>query len=112
MSIARYDVLRSLAYTGISGSYANVGTATGHAMRGFCVTNNTNGDLFISFDGTNNNLFVAAGSFRLYDVAANSAASTSSNELVLQIGTQFMAKQSTAPSSGSVYIECFYAQGE
>lgn len=112
MSIARYDAIRSLAAGGISGTYAVVGSPTTHTTRAFCVTNNTLGDLFISFNGTSDNLFVPAGSFRLYDVAANSAQSTDSNGLVLQIGTQFYTKQSTAPSSGSVYIELLYAQGE
>ena len=105
------DVLRSLAFGAISGSYATVGTPLTVNWRVFRITNNTNGDLFISLDGTNNNFFVPASSFVLYDLSANVAPVMQSDTFVLQIGTQFYAKQSTAPSSGAVYIEGLYARG-
>jgi len=111
MAIVRADVLRSLAFGGISGTYAAVGTPLTVNWRMFRITNNTNGDLFISFDGTNNNLFVPASSFVLYDLSANAAPVTESDTFVMQVGTQFYAKQSTAPSSGAVYVEGLYARG-
>ncbi len=111
MAVARADVLRSLAFGGISGTYATIGTPLTVNWRVFRITNNTNGDLFISFNGTDDNFFVPASSFVLYDLSANVAPVTESDTFVLQIGTQFYAKQSTAPTSGSVYIEGLYARG-
>lgn len=112
MSIVRADSLRTLAFGGISGAYAVVGAALTHNWRMFRITNNTNGDLFISLDGTTDNLFLPALSFVLYDLSTNSPPISESDNFVLQIGTQFYAKQSTAPSSGALWIEGIYAKGE
>jgi hypothetical protein len=97
------DTLRSLAFGGISGTYASVGTALTFPPRIICLTNNTDGDMFFSTNASTNMLFLAAGSFKLFDL--------NTNRLGLQptwafrVGTQFSVKQSTAPSKGAVYIE-------
>lgn len=111
MAIVRADSIRTLAFGGISGTYATVGAALTHNWRMFRITNNTDGDLLISFDGTTDNLFVPKGSFVLYDLSANSPPISTSDNFVLQLGTQFYAKQSTAPTTGAVWIEGLYAQG-
>lgn len=103
------DAYRTLAFGGISGSYAVVGTPFTHMTRLFCITNNTNGDLIFSLDGTTNQLFVAAASFKLFDLMTNKELSA---PFFLPAGTQFYCKQKTAPSSGDVYIEAIYGQGE
>lgn len=108
-NIARVDAVRSLGFASISGTYAAVGTPFGHAVRIIRFINSTNGDMFFSFDGTTNNLFVPAGSFVLYDIAAND----DPNDIFrISKSTQIYVKQSTAPSSGSVYVETIYGQGE
>ncbi len=112
MAIVRADTLRTLAFGGISGAYATVGTPLAHSWRIFRITNNTNGDLFISLDGTNNNFFVPASSFVLYDLSTNAPPLKVTDNLMLPIGTQFYVKQSSAPSQGAVWIEGIYAQGE
>lgn len=112
MAQALVDTLRTLAFGGISGTYATVGSVLAHNWRVFRITNNTNGDLFISLDGTNDNLFVPAGSFVLYDLSSNAPPISESDNLVLKLGTQFYAKQSTAPTSGALWIEGIYAKGE
>lgn len=111
MAIVRFDSLRVLAFGGISASYAPVGAALANNWRIFCITNNTNGDLFISADGSTDNLFIPANSFRLYDCSANAESVMQTDDFALQIGTQFYARQSTAPTSGSLYIEGIYAKG-
>lgn len=111
MAVARADSIRTLAFGGISGSYAAVGSAIAYNWRIFRITNGTNGDLFISFDGSTDNLFLPASSYVLYDLSTNAAPISESDNFVLAVGTQFYAKQSTAPTSGSVYIEGFYARG-
>src|SRR5258706_15965538 len=104
MAVARFDALRSLAFGGISGSYAVIGTPLTQNWREFCIVNGTNGDIFVSADGTTNNFFIPARSFLLWDLSTNAPPISESDTFVLAIGTQFYVKQSTAPSSGAVYI--------
>lgn len=105
--IATFEPLRSLAFGGISGSYAAVGTPTTQRVRAFCITNNTQGDMIFSVDNTVSagQMFVAKGSYKLYDVQANMNAQFD-DAYVLPIGTQFYVKQDSAPTSGAVYVEC------
>jgi hypothetical protein len=111
MAQAKFDVLRSLAFGGISGAYAVLGSPLGFTARMFKITNNTNGDLFVSTDGVNNMLFIPAGSFVLYDCATNAANVGVTDNFLVPIATQFYVKQSTAPSAGAVYLEVIYAFG-
>jgi hypothetical protein len=103
-----FDTLRSLAFGSTSGSYVAIGTPFLHPVRLICITNNTDGDMLFSVDGVNDMLFVAAGSFKLFDLCTNRY--TVDQLWVLPIGTQFYVKQSTTPGSGSVYIECLWGQ--
>lgn len=105
MAVAHFDTLRSLAFGSISGSYAALGSALTTNARVFKLTNGTDGDLFASLDGVNNQMFLPAGSFTLYDLSTNSPPIAVTDNLVLAIGTQFSVKQSTAPTSGSIYLE-------
>lgn len=65
--------------------------------------------MIFSLDNTNaaGDMFVAAGSYKLYDVQANMNAQKD-DKYVLAIGTQFYVKQVTAPVSGDVYVECLF----
>ncbi len=107
LSKASFEPLKTLAAAGISGSYAAVGSPTTHYIRAFCITNNTQGDMIFSLDNTvtAGQMFVAKGSYKLYDVQANMNAQFD-DKYVLPIGTQFYVKQSTAPTSGDVWVEC------
>jgi hypothetical protein len=104
---AQLEPLRSLAFGSISGSYAAVGTPFANPCRLICFSNNTEGDMFFSRDGSTDELFVAAGSFKLFDIASNQK-NTNQSDLVFEQGTQWYVKQSTAPVSGAVYIEVLY----
>ncbi len=112
MAIVRLDTVRSLAFGGISGSYAAVGTPIQHNWREVHFINNTDGDVFFSADGINDNVFVPAGSFALYDIASNSNSSVGATDLLFALFTQFYVKQSVAPTLGSVYVQGFFARGE
>lgn len=105
-----FDTLRSLAFGGISAAYAPVGTPLTVNARMICFTNKTAGDVIFSTDNTNvdGQIFVPAGSFKLYDLTANLVPGKD-DSFVLAIGTQFYVKQVTAPVSGAVYIELVYA---
>ena len=105
--VARFDELRSLASGGISGVYAAVGSVTSVRPRIVTITNNTEGDMYFTTDNSRDEIFVAAGAFKLYDIQAN-INTASDDSYVLPIGLQFYVKQVAAPVSGSVYIEIVY----
>lgn len=109
---AIFDTIRTLANGSISASYAAVGIAFTHPCRMIRFVNNTDGDMFFSTDGTNNMLFVPKTSFVLYDLSSNGNPQQGFSPLALPINTQIYVKQSTAPSTGSVYVEVIYAAGE
>lgn len=104
---AFFDEIRELSYTGISASYASVGTPTTVLARGVCFTNNTDGDMYFTDDVTKNKIFVAANSFKLWDIQSNMNASRD-DRFVLPEQTQFSVKRITVPTTGSVYIELIY----
>lgn len=104
-----FDTLRSLAFGSISGTYAAVGSPLSVEARVICITNNTAGAMIFSTDNTNadGQIFVAAGSFKLFDLTANLVPGKDDN-FVIAKGTQFYVKQVAAPTSGAVYIEILY----
>lgn len=110
--VAKFDTLRSLANGSISASYAAVGGAVSNAVRAFRLINNTDGDMFFSLDGVNNQMFVPKTSYVLWDLSSNAISPSSSAPFVVVKGSIFYVKQSTAPTTGSVFIEIIYAQGE
>lgn len=115
----RIDRVRTLGFASISGTYAQVGTSLTHMTRIMKLTNNTNGDMYFAFtssgstpasDGTADNIFVPAGGFTLYDFSANPT--EDGRPFCFSINTSVWVRQSSAPSSGSVYVECVYGKGE
>jgi hypothetical protein len=111
MAIVRIDAIRTVNNSAITSSYTAVGAALANNWRMFKITNNTDGDMLFSLDGTTNNLFVPAFSFVLYDLSTNAPNVQQTDEFVMQIGSQFYVKYSTAPSKGDVWIEGIYAKG-
>lgn len=101
-----FEALRSLAHGSISGTYAAVGSAFLNPIRLICISNNTDGDMIFSTDASTDMLFIAAGSFKLFDLNTNRK--HVDQVWVLAAGTQFYVKQSTAPTKNSVYIEVLY----
>lgn len=104
---ARFDELRSLGFAGISGSYATLGAPLDVLARIITITNNTEGDLLLTTDISKDEFFIAAGSFKLYDIQTNMNLNKDDSFVVAK-GTQFYVKQLTAPVSGSVYLEIVY----
>ena len=106
-SRAFFEPIKTLALGGISGAYAAVGSATTHPIRGFCISNNTAGDMYFTTNLSQDEMFLAAGSFRLYDIQANINPQFD-DKFVFPVATQFYVKQITAPVSGDVYVECIF----
>jgi len=104
----RYETLRSLAFGGISGAYAPVGTSFAHPVRILKVTNLTDANLLISFNGIDNMDVVAAQASYVYDYASNK--NDMGGSLEQPQGDRLYVKQeSTAATSGSVYVTIIYA---
>lgn len=102
---ASFETVKSLNFSALSGSYANVGSATTNKVRVVFATNLTDGDLMISIDGTNDHFPVAAGVSVLLDITSNMKASKEDGYF-FPVGTQFSAKEITASSSKDLYITC------
>lgn len=100
---ASFETLKSLAHTSIGASYAAIGTPLSSPAVVVTFKNQTNGDVLVSTDGTLDKLVLPANSFTIYDIRTN--APVNSNFMFAQ-GTQFYIKDGTsAPSSGTFYIE-------
>lgn len=109
--VVRFDGLRSLGEASIGATYTAVGTAIAHPMRQLKFVNNTDSDIIVSFDGTNNNDFVPTYGFSLYDFTTNKTLPDTT--FVIQNGTQVYAKYATAaPTVGSFYVVAVYGQGD
>jgi len=109
-SVIKYEALQSLAFSSITTSYVKIGSAITSSARIFKIVNNTDGDMLISTDGTNNHDFIPASSMVLYDASANTGSQFAPCRL--QAGTQFWVKYSTAPSKNSIYVVTLNCVGE
>ena len=114
-NLARFDSLRSIAYSAITSSYLAAGIPLGHAMRLLDFQNDTDALIYVSFDGINDNIALIPGSFRVYDVTSDQDGNESFR---YQSGTQIYLKYvGSAPTNNpnftnNVYITAFYGKGE
>lgn len=100
---ASFGTIRSAGFASIGAAYAAIGSALTDRAVVITFKNNTNGDVFVSTDGTNDHLFFPANSFGVYDVRTNAP---TTNDLMFEKGTQFFVKDGpTAATSGTFYIE-------
>lgn len=106
---AKVDAIRSVAYGSITGSYVALGSALTYPARIICFTNTTNEDVFLSTDGSTDQILVPAGSFKLFDITTNHRP-VNHDDFCFASGTQFYVRYSSMPSQGAVYIEVVYAQ--
>ncbi len=104
-----FDTLRTLAFGGISGVYAAVGSALTVEPRIICITNDTDAGMIFSTDNTNATgmLYLPKGTFKLFDLTANMVPGKD-DSFVMAKGTIIYVKQSSAPGSGAVYVEYVY----
>lgn len=106
---AHFDAVRELAFGGISAAYATLGTPLTDHARIIRFVNSTNAEIYVSLDGVNNNIRLAASSFVLYDFSTNKI---QDDGLFVSVGTQFYVKQvSGAPGSGAVWCEVVSGTG-
>lgn len=107
---AHVDVLRTLGFAAVLGTFVAVGAPFSFQSRIICFTNTTTEDVIFSMDGTTDQLIVPAGSFKLFDITMNHRP-VNMDDFTFPIGTQWYVRYASgAPTSGSVYIEVVYAQ--
>ncbi len=100
--LVRYEDLRSLGFAAISGTYAGVGTSFVHPVRMLKVSNLTNANLIISFNGIDDK------DAYIYDFASNQ--SESAGNLEQQAGERlYVREEDVAPTLGNVYVTVIYA---
>lgn len=107
---AHTDPVRTLGFAAIGAPYVAIGGIFGHKMRMIRIVNMTDGNLMFSDDGVADKWPVPAGSFVLYDYAAN--CQSNDGILAYAMNTQIYVKQITAPTTGSAYVECTYMEGQ
>lgn len=100
------EALRTLAFGGISGTYAGIGTAFLNPIRIMHITNTTNVLLTFSFDGVTDHFVVPSGGFILLDVTTNK--SQNGGSLCISQGERVYVAGS--PTSGSVYLASFFGK--
>jgi hypothetical protein len=108
-SNAKADTLRTLGFASIAATYTAVGPPFSYQARIICFTNTTDEDVIFSMDGSTDEIIVPAGSFKLLDITTNHRP-VNMDDFCFAIGTQWYVRYTSAPTSGSVYIEVIYAQ--
>lgn len=113
-NIVRFDAVRSVLYSDITGSYTKLDIPLAHAMRVLHFINDTNGTFMISFDGTTNNVPILGEAFSLYDLTSDQDQNESFR---YENGTQLWIKYIVAPTlvanvSNTFYCVGIYGKGE
>ena len=100
-----YDPARTLATTGLTGSYQDVGAVMGSAVLGYAMYNTSDVDVQISFDdGTTNGPIIPAGG-TFTDNRYNQMARSDEASYVIASGAQIQVKQVTgAGASGNLIV--------
>lgn len=100
---ASFATIRSAAHTSIGAAYATIGSSLAEPAVCIAFINNTDGDVFVSIDGTNDHLLLPTNTSQIFNVRSNSP---SMSDLTFRVGTQFYVKDGPdAPASGTFYIE-------
>lgn len=102
------EPVRSIAFGGISGTYAAIGTPLVNPIRQFLIQNETDALLMFSLDGVNDHFPIPAGGFFLDDVSSNK--SLLAQGWFLAAGTTLYVRTVGSPSTGNVYFSAFYGQ--
>ena len=107
-AIVRFENLRRLGFAALGAGYVAVGTPFANPLRLIKVTNTTDANLIISFDGVADKDVVAANSAYVYDYAANK--SSQGGYLEQPVGDCVYVKlEAAAATLGNVYVTTIYA---
>jgi len=104
-----FEPLRTLAFGGITNVYAAVGTSFANPVRLLKITNMTNEDIIVSYNGVTDNDVVIASGFTLYDYCTNQSAKGGLLEQPVGDGVWVKRAGAANPTSGNVYVTVIYA---
>lgn len=101
------DTLRELAFGSVAAGYTNIGTALTVPLNICFVSNTTDKDVYVSWDGVTNHMRIKNGETRQIPAVANGMLGFGS---FIPVGTQFATKQTSAgaPTLGAVVVEGYY----
>lgn len=105
------ETIRSRDSATFTGSYQTLGSVLSNPIRILKIVNNSNVDVTLSWDGTNDHDFIPASSAFILDVATNrQSLNYGTGQLYIGQATQFYIKGSAGGgNSGLVYLVAFYA---
>lgn len=103
-----YEEIREVAFGSITSSYTALGSPLTFHARLIIFTNTTNGNVYVSTDGTTNHLKIAPSCFKLLDLTTNRV---QDDGLFQAKGTQFYIKSADSLSSGSFWLEVMEGAG-
>jgi hypothetical protein len=103
---AKFDPIRTLAYTLISGTFYPVGTQLDNPARAVYIYNNTDRALFFSFDGYNDHISLPAFGYWFFDIASNKT--RDQGWFIAEGERLFTRTPTTNPTTGSVYFTVIY----
>lgn len=109
MAAVKFDVVRSIVFSSIGVSYTAIGTPLTQNWRIIKVTSTLDFDVLVSLDAVNDNMFIPAGGFTLYDFSTNEPSIAANDNMVIGKGTQFYVKTLGALTYGVLYIEGVYS---
>lgn len=103
----QFEAVREVAFGGIGAAYAALGPALTDNARLIGITNTTDAEVYISFDGVIPHLRVASGGFKLYDLTANKVRD---DGYFLSTGTVISQRRvAGAPTTGDLWAEVIIA---
>ena len=107
----KFEELRSLAFGSITGPYVGVGAPFANPVRLLKVTNLTDADLVISFNGITDQDIVSAHGGFVYDYASNKM--DPANHLEQPVGDRIYVRVlTTLPTDGGVFVTVIYADNK
>lgn len=103
----RLEGLRTLAFGGISGVYAGVGTALENPAHMLILKNLTDAELFASLNGVTDQIHLAEGEVIVLDITTNK--SLGGGFFLAQGERVYVKDAGVAPTQGAVYLSVIYA---
>lgn len=106
--IARFEPLRVIDSGDLEATYVQVGPVIQNPIREITIKNNTNGIVYISFNGVDDHIAYPPTSGDAYDLAANRVDPAGRLEQPAQ-GFIWARYEGAAPTTGAVYVMLLYA---
>jgi hypothetical protein len=102
-----YEPLRSIGFAAISGAYAGIGTPFEHPARMVIITNTTDVDVYVSYNGVEDHSIIPSQTARVLDYGSNMALNggASDQAAFTRVYTRAFVG---LPTDGGVFVEVVY----